>query len=112
MTAGTRPRENEEQRTQIHRSAIRIFGMWVTSDAGERVWVRIAGFAFGMFMLMIGLRAGADEWSHRTYAATVTNRCLGVAILAELDPQAWQLPPWCPALLVKMRDEPPAEHPK
>ncbi len=107
MRTQTRARENDRQQDQTHRSASRMFGMWVTSDAGDRLWVRLAGFAFGMFMFSVGLQAGKDEWSQRTYEATVANRCLGVEILAHLEPSRWTLPAWCPSLLERMRDELP-----
>lgn len=109
------------QNQQINHSAWRLFLRWLGSPAGHDVWNKISAFVFAValatMMYFVGVsdgkdvRAGAIEAQLAdTRAAlaieiavnrerSIENGCLGMAILAHLEPRRWPLPPWCAPVL-------------
>lgn len=88
---------------QVLHSFGKVVGDIVDTPQGRYFGALVFSVVFGLFMFVCGYLAA-------TRGATINNRCLGIAVLAKLDPVSWNVPTWCVPLLEELR-APPADSP-
>ncbi len=117
-TTGGRRMSDDRQGPQLARSATRVFGLWLWSPQGRYVFNLIERTVLVTFVAFAAWNASTEhsvtQWrslyadmAHKTYEATIQNRCVGWAILAKVDKKRYTLPVWCQGPLDQLATEPP-----